>query len=242
MTITQPPLRIFWGYFGAKWRMAKLYPEPNRDTIVEPFAGAAGYSLRYYDRKVILCDAYEPIAGIWDYLIRTPAEEIRRLPLIREGMTVDDVKAPQEAKWLMGWWLQPANQTPGKKASTWVTNGTFPGWSEKARERVASQVDRIRHWKIIHGSYLDLPDIEATWFVDPPYNNKAGRTYRMHDIDYEQLGQWCRERTGQTIVCEQEGSDWLPFEFLADVHCAPHKGKAKKRSKEVVYLQETENR
>ena len=56
---------------------------------------------------------------------------------------------------------------------------------------------------------------EATWFIDPPYR-VAGRHYRFgpDDIDYVSLGEWCRERPGLVIVCENAGADWLPFRPL----------------------------
>ena len=93
----------------------------------------------------------------------------------------------------------------------------FRGWSEGRRNRVAAQVDRIRHWKIIEGDYDRAPDFKATWFIDPPYNNAVGRHY-IHgprSLDYEKLGQWCKRRDGQVLVCENEGADWLPFEPFA---------------------------
>src|SRR5689334_5925034 len=77
---TATSLKPFWRYYGGKWRAAPRYPTPLHDTIVEPFAGAAGYSLRYPDRRVILVDAYPVIAGMWRYLIRVSADEIRRIP------------------------------------------------------------------------------------------------------------------------------------------------------------------
>ncbi len=30
-------------------------------------------------------------------------------------------------------------------------------------------------------------------------------------MDFVALGSWCQQRLGQTIVCEYEGADWLPF-------------------------------
>ena len=54
-------LHPFFSYFGSKYRMAKHYPEPLYDIIVEPFAGAAGYSLLYPHKNIILYDNYEPV-------------------------------------------------------------------------------------------------------------------------------------------------------------------------------------
>jgi len=47
-------LRPFWRYYGGKFRAAPRYPTPTHKTIVEPFAGAAGYSLRVDDLRVHL--------------------------------------------------------------------------------------------------------------------------------------------------------------------------------------------
>ena len=70
-------MRPFFGFYGGKWRdTPKYYPAPDHDTIVEPFAGSAGYSVRYADRNVILGEKDAVIFGVWDYLIRVPAHEI----------------------------------------------------------------------------------------------------------------------------------------------------------------------
>jgi hypothetical protein len=74
------------------------------DTIVEPFAGAAGYSCHYPARKVILIDASPIIAGIWRYLIAVSPAEVLAIPDIPEGGTVDDLPVCQEARWLIGTW------------------------------------------------------------------------------------------------------------------------------------------
>lgn len=34
-----------WSYYGTKKKIAKYYPSPQYDKIIEPFAGAAQYSL-----------------------------------------------------------------------------------------------------------------------------------------------------------------------------------------------------
>lgn len=74
------------------------------------------------------------------------------------------------------------------------------------------QVGKIRHWRIIEGSYESAPDVEATWFIDPPYE-VAGNQYPCSaaDIDFAALGAWCRARRGQVMVCENDGAQWLPF-------------------------------
>jgi hypothetical protein len=88
-------------------------------------------------------------------------------------------------------------------------------WSEDIKYRIISQLDRIRNWTIIEGSYEDAPDIEAHWHIDPPYHNAAGRLYRIHQIDYAALAEWCVSRKGFVQVCGAAGAKYLPFRPLA---------------------------
>ena len=94
-------------------------------------------------------------------------------------------------------------------------NRQFEGWTPALRARVANQVEQIRHWIVIEGDYTLAPDMQATWFVDPPYNNKAGSYYVHSDVDYADLASWCKSREGQVIVCENEGATWAPFQTFA---------------------------
>lgn len=213
-------MRPFFGFYGGKWRDSlKHYPQPSCSTIVEPFAGSAGYSVRHYDRQVILGEKDPVIFGVWDFLIKTPASEILAIPDLEEGQSVDDLPICQEARWLVGFWLNRAASRPRTSPSAWMREGIRPGsfWGDRVRNTIASQVDRIRHWKIYNCSYEEIPwEGEATWFIDPPYQ-KQGRHYHYgaEDIDFPTLATWSRERRGQVIVCEQDGADWLPFRTLA---------------------------
>jgi hypothetical protein len=86
------------------------------------------------------------------------------------------------------------------------------------RERVASQVDAIHHWRVIKGDFTSAPDIEATWLVDSPYQRAGyGYVHGSRGLDYPALAAWCRARRGQTIVCEAAGADWLPFSPFGSV-------------------------
>jgi hypothetical protein len=230
-------LRPFFGYSGGKWRDAlKHYPEPEHETIVEPFAGSAGFSLRYFGRKVVLCELDPVLAEVWRYLIRVKPKEILSIRDLASDETVDDLHISQEAKWLVGFWLNRGAASPRKSPSQWMRDGIRPGsfWGERVRQTIASQVDSIRHWKVHHGSYASCPlSGPATWFIDPPYA-AAGRHYRFgsEQMDYEALAVWCRSRQGQVIVCENEGATWLPFRALGEVKTT----RADRRSKEVYWL------
>lgn len=223
--------RPFFSFYGGKWRAAPRYPAPSYPTIVEPFAGSAGYATRYANRQVHLFDVDAKVVGTWDYLIRTPAAEIARLPLLGPGDHVDDFGLPQEARWLIGWWLNKGMTAPCYVPSKWMRE-PLPGrdqtyWGAGVRERVARQVDQIRHWTVTLGSYETIPREWATWFVDPPYVGTPGGRYKHGNrgIDYDQLAAWCRGLPGQAIVCENTGADWLPFEHLHDAKATRNGGR-----------------
>lgn len=231
-------MKPFFCYYGGKYRTAaSLYPAPTYDVVCEPFAGSAGYAVRHNAHKAVLVDLDQHIVGVWQYLINVSAAEVLNLPDVGpEQSLADFAYLPQEARWLIGFWLNKGVAAPVNKPSSWMKSNVRPNsyWGRVIRERIASQVDLIRGWRAVHGSYADL-DVghPATWFVDPPYVG-AGKHYRCGSagIDFENLGAWCRKLPGQTIVCENEGADWLPFTPLASTKaCRPGT-----KSSEVVWI------
>jgi hypothetical protein len=216
-------------YYGSKVKLAPLYPRPLYQDIVEPFAGGAGYSLLYADRRVTLVEKWPLLAALWRYLINVSSEEILRLPLVTH---VDELgSACEEAKWLVGWWLNTCTATPRKQGSNRYKSNERPNsfWGEKRRALISRQVQRIKHWEINETSYEDIdidPIRPATWFVDPPYQ-VAGKRY-VHSsatIDFSHLGRWCQHLPGQAIVCENYGASWLPFKHFANAKSSAWRGK-----------------
>ena len=217
MTVVRP----FFSFYGGKWRRAlKDYPSPSYGTVVEPFAGSAGYSVRHHDRRVVLADLDPVVVEVWRYLVRVSPEEILAIPDIASDKSVNDYNLPQETRWLVGFWLNRGSCRSCSRPSSWMRSGKYPGsfWGERVRRCIASQLPLIRHWEVYHCSYQEVPVRgEASWFVDPPYTT-AGVHYRfgVGGIDYHALGEWCRSREGQVIVCEQQGATWLPFYALGE--------------------------
>lgn len=207
-------LRPFWRYYGSKWRAAPRYPKPRHRTIIEPFAGAAGYSLRYPDHDVILVEKYPVIAAIWRWLIAVDAKEVLAIPDVDAVADLPEW-VPQSARWLVGMtFLHSATRPRNSRASGLSgRSGCDSGWSRQMRERIAAQVAAIRHWRVIEGDYTAAPNVEATWFIDSPYKGKSGRRYvhTSSKLDYGALATWCRSRRGQVTVCEAAGATWLPF-------------------------------
>lgn len=233
-------LKPFFTYYGGKWRDSpKHYPAPKYTTIVEPFAGSAGYSLRNYAASIILCDLDPIICSVWDYLIHVSSEEILRLPDMSEGQVISDLRIPQEARWVVGFWVNTGCSRPRNMPSTRMLSGRSPKsyWGPEVRLRLATQVEYIRHWKIFNCSYENAPYAgNATWFIDPPYQ-KAGIHYKYGSkfIDYGNLATWCKARPGQIIVCEGEGAGWLPFAPIGYINTS----RVGKKSLEASYVHES---
>ena len=167
-----------------------------------------------------LIDIDPIIVGVWRYLMGVTAAEIMALPEMPQvGDHVDNYTIPQEAKWLIGFWLNRGSAQPKKSRTAYSarTDKAQLNWGARAKERIARQLPALEGWTISEGSYADMTDAEATWFIDPPYAEK-GRYYR-HSLELTEFGNlaaWCRSRSGQIIVCEQHGADWLPFVHLGD--------------------------
>ena len=172
---------------------------------------------------------------MWDYVIKTSPEEILKLPLLGPFQTLNDLPAslPQEAKWLIGWWLAYAIPKPRNAYTNASREALLQGdsrtWTKRRRELIACTASLVKHWKIHCASYDSIEATDATWFIDPPYQCKAGRVYTHNDVNFEHLSEWCKSRQGQVIVCENADSKaWLPFEpFCSMQGCNISDGNAK---------------
>lgn len=211
-------------YYGRKGQVAHRYPPPSRDIVVEPFAGSAAYAHRHlaHLRQVVLVERDPTVCAMWRQILEP-------------SQSVDDLCPPLDA----------GDDTTNLFHIAAAASGGGPYGRLKATPFMAVNVARFRarlardlaRWRavevtLIEGDYRLAPDLDATWFIDPPYQGHAGSLYRhgSTDIDYPVLAAWCRARVGQTIVCEGEGADWLPFAPLTDVV-----GIAGKRNREMVW-------
>lgn len=100
-----------------------------------------------------------------------------------------------------------------------VTSRMLRDWEFNVRRAKDLAVYARHAISYSQGTYSDLGAVEATWFVDPPYQkaNRRGYACGASGLDFEELAEWCKNLPGQVIVCEQEGADWLPFRPLYDL-------------------------
>jgi site-specific DNA-adenine methylase len=219
-------------YYGTKKKLSKSYPKPSFDTIIEPFAGAAMYSLfdNYWEKNVILNDKYDKVFNIWNYLINQASiSDIKNLPNLTTGLKLDDLNVSDVEKTLLGFYANPSSAVPKKTVSK---RGEI-SW-ERHKQFLIDNLHKVKHWKICNVSYDELENIEGTWYIDPPY--KFGGEYYHSSasnkhLDYDKLAEWCLNRNGEIIVCENDKADWLSFKPLVELNGQLHK------TMEVIYYQ-----
>jgi len=107
-------LRPFFPFYGSKWRDARRYPAPGPE-LVEPFAGSAGYACWWEPPAVELCDLDPVVVEVWRYLIGASAAELLELPDLEPGQSTDELSVSQEARWLIGFWLNRGSAQPKKR-------------------------------------------------------------------------------------------------------------------------------
>jgi len=211
-------------YYGRKKQIIRHYPAPNYDIIVEPFAGAASFSMHAenWKKTVLLFEKDEKVAAIWDWLISSATEnDIRKLPDLKVGERSTEFLHIVHAATKMAFHFKRIKVTP-VLARNW----------EISRRVFAANLHKVKHWQITCGDYSLSPDIEATWFIDPPYIGESGHGYRHSSklLDYKSLAAWALDRKGEVIFCEGKNANYLPFRPLIDL-----KGVAGKVSKEVIF-------
>lgn len=229
----------FFSYFGGKTRAAVHYPPPIHDLIVEPFAGAAGYATLHREKKVILVEKDPIIAEVWRYLIGSTEDDILSLPDIHPDQSTADLDVPAGARGLIGFWINLGTTSPRKHPSSRFKSGQKGSshWGPERRQVLAGMVGTIKHWEIIEASYELIDAGTATYFIDPPYQ-ASGHHYRHSKIDYPGLGEWCRSRSGQVMVCEADGADWLPFKPFRELQAMTLRSGQARTSREVIWTNE----
>jgi len=205
-----------FSYYGSKSKIVDYYPPPKYGKIIEPFAGSARYSLKYFDMDILLVDKYEVLIKTWLWLKECSRQDILNLPDIRKlgvGFDLRNLNLSEPELYFLGFNAGIASTSPRFKISPFA--GKQNGMKTYLK-RVADNIWKIKHWKIELGSYENIPNQEATWFIDPPYQY-GGTAYFINKIDYNQLKIWSMEREGQVLVCENTKADWMPFIPMKDL-------------------------
>jgi hypothetical protein len=201
-----------WSYYGAKTNIVKHYPTPKYGKIIEPFAGTARYALEHFENEVLLVDKYKVITDIWQWLQQCSPGDIKRLPRFKSGDNINHHTYDCDAqRYLVGFLVGFGFTTPRDTSIPRLRNQ--PNGMNYTINKIAASLYKIKHWKIIHGSYEYIENEAATWFIDPPYQF-GGHCYKESNkkINFEHLAVWSRSREGQVIVCENTKATWMNFQ------------------------------
>jgi site-specific DNA-adenine methylase len=202
-----------FSYYGSKSKIVDYYPPPKHKRIIEPFAGSARYSLKYWQNDVLLVDKYPVIVEVWNYLKNASEADIKGLPKLDTGQTIDDYDLLDIERKFMGFMVQDGTTGMRRTASYFAVKRM-----DEKFDFIIKNLHKIKHWEIKLGSYDELENVEATWFIDPPYEF-GGHEYKCSNksIDFDKLAEWCKERNGQAIVCENTKATWLPFKPMKEM-------------------------
>ena len=209
-----------FSYYGSKSKIVNYYPPPKFDKIIEPFAGSARYSLKYWQNEVLLVDKYPIIIDVWHYLQNASENDILKLPKLKAGENLNNFDLTNIEKLFLGFVIVGGLESPRLKC------GNFRGnqYQDRILKKIANNLFKIKHWKIIEGNYENIDNIEATWFIDAPYQF-GGHSYKHSNkqLNFAELSEWCKSRNGQSIVCENSKADWMNFKPIIEMVGSIHK-------------------
>jgi hypothetical protein len=196
-----------FSYYGSKSKIVDYYPRPRNKKIIEPFAGSARYSLKWFENDILLVDKYIVVVKAWKFLQRCSKKDILSLPILKIGESLDNFDLSEDEKILMGFIVQQGTTGSRKTVSSFAEHCI-----ERNIKNISEQLFKIKHWEIRLDDYSNIQNEYATWFVDPPYQY-GGHEYKFSNklLDYNKLAEWIMNRQGQIIVCENTKATWMPF-------------------------------
>ena len=205
-----------FSYYGSKSKIVDYYPPPKYNKIIEPFAGSARYSLKFWNKEVTICDLNKDVIDVWKWLQLCSKDDILGLPKLVKGLDIREINISEIERTFLSFLV--ASGRPSNIVTKFMEHDNG---NQKRYSKIAKQLDKIRHWNILNCSYDSLENEECTWFIDPPYMF-GGEHYKngTKDIDFNKLGNWCKERKGQSIVCENTKADWLDFKPMIQIQGA----------------------
>ena len=227
-------------WFGSKWLASKHYPAPEHDTIFEPFAGSAGYSLRYHEKKVVLWDGNEQVDKLWRWLVdEASSTDVLDIPIgLPEGTDIRTFGLSYGQALLLKHWQRTNNVGDCWTISPW---GNKPGqWTANTRARVAEELYAVKHWDISQVR----PEYPGTYFIDPPYLYNYQYRFKSVFDHAELVKKIAMIPTGSQIIvceaaCQKTGAvpEYLPFKPFGSRITSRRKSTENHHSKEYLFYE-----
>ena len=142
-----------FSYYGSKSKIVNLYPKPKFDKIIEPFAGSARYSLKYFDKDILLIDMYDILIDVWHYLQNVKEIELLKLTKLKLKYRLSDIIDKNTIEYKFLGYLTQAGQ--GKPSDT-LSSMRDIDYFKFQISNIAKQLYKIRHWIIIKDDYKNL--------------------------------------------------------------------------------------
>jgi hypothetical protein len=236
------PLNPLLKWYGSKHSSGKHYPAPlPGSTIFEPFAGSAGYALRYHWHPVVIWENNPRLQELWCWLIyKASSQDILDIPLnVPEGTDIRTLGMSWGQQLLLKHWQRTNNVGECWTVSKW---GSLPGqFTSNTRARVADQVNAIKHWQFRQPTWTE----PGTYLCDSPYIYNY--QYKVKNFDYPAyVANVNKIPPGSLIiaceaVCPKTGRipDYLPFTPSHSQVTSRRKATENHHSKELVYVKYT---
>lgn len=233
------PTGPLFKWFGSKWLSSRKYPTPEEDSIFEPFAGSASFSLRHWKKKICIYEENKHLQDLWKWLINEATNtSIMEIPCnLPTGFNIKSLDISYGQMLLLKNWQRTNNYGNCWTISPW---GNKPGqWTLNTKNRVARDVEFVKDWKFEKPSYTE----GGFYFIDPPY--QYNYNYGFKQFDYiELLSDIKKIPAGHILACEaicpKTGTvpNYLPFKFFGDRITSRRKKENNHHSKELMYFDE----
>ena len=97
--------------------------------------------MKYFDRDVLIVDAYEVVVKIWHYLQQASEADILGLPNLTYKQSTDDYNLSEGERLLLGFLVARGSRRPAKVVQKFSS-------VEQDKKRIAKDLYKIRHWEI----------------------------------------------------------------------------------------------
>src|SRR5262249_55726044 len=153
-------------FYGGKRRLARFYPPPQHRVVVEPFAGSASYSVthlvpvkgvRAIDRAILI-EKDSRVCELWERLLAMDVSKLLEQPIPKAGDRTSDFL-----------YMTSACSNRIARTTEMTVTTRMPVVLKRMFRQMAAVLPHVKdRVEIIQGDYTEAPDIEATWFIDPP--------------------------------------------------------------------------
>jgi len=224
-------------YYGSKKIMAKHYPSPIGDRIIEPFAGSASYAVYWLCRsdkyRAVLIEKDKRVVDLWNRLLSMTQSDIMKLRCPRIGDKTSDYLI-----------MVTATGNAINRCKSMTVTSRMPRIFEIMKGKIAEMLPMVKgRIEIVHGEYSQVDEVikpRDTIFVDPPYapNDRTadgsiyggGNGYcngcNSSDLDYEHLREkilsW--SEIAGVVVCEYYNANWMDFRLLGNNNDSQKRG------------------